>query len=402
MIDLHAHYPMHVVPDGDKLSLFRLLWARGGLSRLRAIVRALLVNLASLFLNYRTVLSGPRVRMKYLREGEVSVALSVLYSFFDELDVLDGARPKPPYLARLEGQLKDVTDYVTERHPDDAVIARNPRDLKQARDDEKIALIHCVEGGFHLGADPGSVDAAVRKLAGLGVVYITLAHLIWREVGTNAPALPFLSEEGYRRWFPQPDEGLSELGEAAVRAMVRERVLIDVSHMSELALDDTFALLKDLDPPGDAPIPVIASHAGYRLGEQEYMLPPKRLKQIAARGGVVGLIFAEHQLADGLPARQRAALRLPGETSRRRFKRSFRVLCRHIDGIRDATGSHAFTAIGSDLDGFIKPTLPGLDDMRDMKRLKAALLKRYGEDDAERISSGNALRLLESYWRGAP
>ena len=84
---------------------------------------------------------------------------------------------------------------------------------------------------------------------------------------------------------------------------------------------------------------------------------------------------------------------------RRRFARSFEVLCCHIDHIRDATGSHRFTAIGSDLDGFIKPTLGGLEDMRDMASLEEALLKRYGHD-GELICSGNALRVLNAYWHG--
>ena len=61
----------------------------------------------------------------------------------------------------------------------------------------------------------------------------------------------------------------------------------------------------------------------------------------------------------------------PFERTVSRFEESFEVLSRHIDCIRDATGSHRHTAIGSDLDGFIKPTLPGLEDMRDMTWLDA-------------------------------
>ena len=55
-------------------------------------------------------------------------------------------------------------------------------------------------------------------------------------------------------------------------------------------------------------------------------------------------------------------------------------------------------AIGSDIDGFIKPTLAGLATMADMKRLEAALIGRYGARDGELISSGNALRPMRSYW----
>jgi microsomal dipeptidase-like Zn-dependent dipeptidase len=331
-----------------------------------------------------------------MREGGVGVALSVLYSFFDEVDLSDGAHPEPGYPATIARQLATVEGEVRRDHRGEAAVARNPAELVAAIEADRVALVHCVEGGFHLGATPGQVDRSVTRLAQRGVAYITLAHLIWREVATNSPALPFLTEEQYHRYLPQPDVGLSDLGRAAVEAMTRERVLIDVAHMSERALDDTFGLLEA--KPGK--VPVFATHAGYRFGTQSYMLDRPVLERIAARDGVVGLIFAQHQLYDGLSA---GTLRRHGLRVRKgkRFDESFEVLCHHIDCIGDATGSHRHTAIGSDFDGFIKPTLAGLQDMRDMERLEERLRERYGDEDAERICSGNALRLLTSYWRGA-
>jgi microsomal dipeptidase-like Zn-dependent dipeptidase len=167
--------------------------------------------------------------------------------------------------------------------------------------------------------------------------------------------------------------------------------------MSERSLADTFALLDRLDP--ERSVPVLATHAGYRFGSQEYMLRAETLRTIAERNGVVGLIFAQHQLNDGVPG---PGARGPGSRvgKRRRSERSFEVLCRHIDRIREETGSHRHTAIGSDLDGFIKPTLAGLEDMRDMAGLERALRERYGEEDGELICSGNSLRVLASFWGG--
>jgi microsomal dipeptidase-like Zn-dependent dipeptidase len=397
IVDLHAHYPMHLVPHA-RVRLLRLLRSRGERRRLRDRLRALLVGLASLFANYRSLFSGPRVHMSYMRAGGVGVALSVLYSFFDEVDVGKGPQPRPGYLESITGQVKVVERHVADHHADDAVVVRNPRELDAAQRAGKLALVHCVEGGFHLGPAPVEVEQAVRRLADLGVAYITLAHLIWRGVATDAPALPFLTDEEYRRWLPQPDEGLSELGRAAVEAMVREGVLIDVSHMSERSLDDTFALLDRLDP--ERSVPVVATHAGYRFGSQEYMLSAETLRRIAERDGVVGLIFAQHQLGDGLDIGARRPLGLPIPRPPR-FGDSFAILCRHIDRIHEVTGSHRHTAIGSDLDGFIKPTLAGLEDMRDMTGLERALREHYGEADGDLICSGNGLRLLTSYWRGS-
>ena len=82
---------------------------------------------------------------------------------------------------------------------------------------------------------------------------MTLAHLFYRRIATNAPALPMLSDALYNRIFCQPrGVGLTELGEAAVRAMYEHRVLVDVSHMRAEALRDTFSLLDRLDDESGA------------------------------------------------------------------------------------------------------------------------------------------------------
>ena len=103
---------------------------------------------------------------------------------------------------------------------------------------------------------------------------MTIAHLFWRRVAANAPAIPFLPDAIYNRIFPQEaGVGLTELGEAVVRALYRERMLIDLSHMRPDSVEETFALLDRLDQEsGAAPAdhPVISSHAGYRFGPQVY------------------------------------------------------------------------------------------------------------------------------------
>jgi microsomal dipeptidase-like Zn-dependent dipeptidase len=45
-------------------------------------------------------------------------------------------------------------------------------------------------------------------------------------------------------------------------------------------------------------------------------------------------------------------------------------------------------------DGYIKPALPGLEHLGRMRDLQAALTDRYGAQDAEKIASANALRVL--------
>jgi membrane dipeptidase len=398
IVDLHAHYPMHLIPEG-KVSLWRLLVSGTERRRLRDRIRALLIGVASKYRNYATKRSGPRVRVEYMNQGGVGVALSVLYSFFDEIDVLGGRQPKPDYVDTVEAQLETVRTDIEENHAADAFIATEPGALSAAGNG-KVALVHCVEGGFHLGRTPDQVKEAVKRLADRGVAYITLAHLIWRGVATDAPALPFMTDEEYRRWLPQPEEGLSDLGRAAVEAMVERRVLIDLAHMSERSLHDTFELLDHLERRHSVSIPVLATHAGYRFGTQEYMLSEDTIREIANRDGVIGLIFARHQLEDGPPP-VRPTPR-PRLTKKRRFEASFATLCAHIDEIAKIADSHRHIAIGSDFDGFIKPTLGGMHDMRDMARLEERLESHYGNTIARSICSENALRPLTTYWGGAP
>ena len=368
--------------------------ASGGLGPV--IARALHARGAHVVLSGRrrealeSLSSGPRVTVAKLREGRVGVALSVLYSPFDEMDLAlrYGSPPEARYFHTLVRQLDSVEAEVAANHAGQAVVARNPAELDAAIASGTVALVHCVEGAFHVGATPAAMEEGVERLAARGMAYLTIAHLFWRSVATNAPAIPFLPDPVYRLLFPQPDVGLAELGRAAVRACVRERVLVDVSHMTAQALRDTLALLDQLDPAGE--VPLIASHVGYRFGRQEYNLTADDIAAIARRGGVVGVILSEHQAADGLRRRRTKT-----------FEQSFDIVCRHLDRIREITGSHEHSAIGSDLDGFIKPTLAGLADEACMARLEDALVARYGAGDAALITSGNVLRLLRGYWRGA-
>ncbi len=181
----------------------------------------------------------------------------------------------------------------------------------------------------------------MRELANCGVAYITLAHLFWRDVAADAPALPFLPDRVYRVLFPQRGEPLSELGTAAVEAMLEHRVLIDISHMSARARTATLDLMDARDPARR--VPVLATHEACRhrrpLRRREYNLPD------------------------------------------------------------DVTHSYDHIGIGSDLDGWIKPALTGLEHLGHMARLQAGLQERYGAAAAQKICSGNARRVLMQGWR---
>jgi microsomal dipeptidase-like Zn-dependent dipeptidase len=378
--DLHCHYPMHLLPEdrhphGVSEGFFRRLK-----DEFDASVEGLIARVA----NDAGWDSGWRVDLDGLIEGGAHLICSVLYWPPDEFDFdrSYGSPPGPGYFSDLQAQLQFVEHNLQALDPTGSrhVVVKQAADLD---DPQRPAFVHCVEGGFHLGPDEDTIDGNVQWLAQQGVIYITLAHLFFRGVATNAPAIPALSDSEYGQIFPEdPNLGLTSLGQAAVRAMYRHKVLVDISHMSEKAITDTFELIESLDQASAAdPLdyPVIATHVGMRSADpdtQVYNLSADTARRIQQRGGLIGLIMAQHQLGTtDNPAQSRA------------------VLERHVDAIGALGNGHGSSAIGTDLDGFIKPTLSGIERAADLQELESWVRAAY-PDDADAILHDNAARVV--------
>lgn len=312
------------------------------------------------------------------------------------LDELPGSPPREAYFQDLLFQLERVENDVLALS-DWASVAHNYDELTKARKAGKIVVIHCVEGGFQLGGSEKSIERHVALLAERGVAYVTLAHLLFRRIATNAPGIPFLSDGMYRILAPQPSEGLTELGRAAVRAMFCNGILIDVTHMSEPAIAETLCLLEQLEEKYavTTPVPVLATHIACRFGTYEYNLSDATICEIGKRNGLMGVIFCDHWMHDGPSRHDPRGERETFERVQENIERIASVIAKVKE---PAQSSHKCTAIGSDLDGFIKPMLRGLEDMAGMWNLENWLRTEYGAA-ADLILSENALRVLKSAWR---
>ena len=386
LADLHAHYPMHVIRGVEPGTTLAQMRRVSGRSRAQDKLRALVLKVLSRVMSDPGLKTGPRIGDAYLQQGGVKLVFSVLYRPFEEMDLSRPytAPPASEYFAALLEDLDAVERHVAQQDPAVIRVVHDRAELDQCIADDAIAIVHCVEGGFHLGDGAAEIAANVKTLADRGVAYITLAHLFFRQVATNAPALPFLPDRIYDLLFPQKaGVALTERGEAAVRAMVEHGVIVDLAHMRPDAIAETLALLDQLDPAGG--VPVISSHAGYRFGGQTYMHDEATVREIARRGGVIGLIMAQHQLNDGVRKRETKQL-----------AESLVVIRRHIDEIARIAG-HRHIALGTDFDGFIKPTMGGLEDMRAMKDLERELTRLYPQHAAG-ICHDNALRVLRAAW----
>ena len=129
-------------------------------------------------------------------------------------------------------------------------------------------------------------------------------------------------------------------------------------------------------------MPVLASHVGVaRLRNDPYNLSDDELREIAASGGVIGVIFMTYWLSPDKPAN------------------GLEVIWQTMEHIHAVTGSWDHVMLGTDFDGFTDPP----DDVRDASELPKVtqmLLDRgVPEDDVMKILGGNAMRVLEAGWR---
>jgi len=385
--DMHAHYPMRVIDGVDPDTAAKQMRKKGG-ATFGDRVRALVLRVANKIGNFPSWDGSYRITPEALRAGGVGLAMSVLLGPFEEMDLSKpyAAPPDSTYFPKLLEALEAVEREVATHPHDQLRLVHNRAELDECIAADATALVHAVEGGCLLGDSDEEIEANCAELARRGVGYVTVAHLFFRQVATNANALPFLPDSLYDLVFPQRDKDrLTPRGEALVRGLVRNRILIDLSHMDPPGIQETIALLDEIDPAAE--MPVISTHAGYRFGKQQYMCDEETLLQIKRRKGVVGLIMAQHQLNDGIRKKDTTML-----------DESLEVICKHIDKIAEITNNYEHIGLGTDFDGFIKPTMSGLETPAELPLLEQALQARYGKENVERMMWRNALGVLQRVW----
>lgn len=165
-------------------------------------------------------------------------------------------------------------------------------------------------------------------------------------------------------------QGLTAAGREVVERVHAAGAFVDVSHSSDPTVADVLALART------AHVPVVATHSNARaLARHSRNLTDEQLRAIADTGGVIGINFHTPYLAVDHAA-------------------TLDDVVRHIQHVGRVAGMEA-VALGSDFEGGIAEP-PGLEDVRGLPRLAAALLRAgLGRDDVERVFSRNALRVLD-------
>ncbi len=164
--------------------------------------------------------------------------------------------------------------------------------------------------------------------------------------------------------FHKSDKGLTDQGRAYVRSAEENNILIDVSHLSEVAFWDLIKMTH---------APILASHSNCRkVWDHSRNLTDDQLRAIRDTGGVVGLNL------------YRAFL---GEDA------DFDTLRRHLDHMLEIVGSDHI-CLGGDLDGC--DVLPkGFTDLSSYADLHSYFMsKGYDSLLLDRIFYGNLDRLI--------
>lgn len=276
---------------------------------------------------------------------------------------------------RLE-EMMMALEWEADRSPECVSVARSPAELRHARREGRLALVHGVEGAHVLEGDPSRVD----DLAAAGVATMTLAHLYPNGAVTGVDAVPDYPLVRTLSRFRFGDGGttpLTDLGRDVVRRMTRIGMIVDVAHAAPAARRE---ILDEVDGRR----PVVASHVGLRaLHDRRYNLTDREVRRIAETGGAVGVILMPFWLT----GRRGNGLEAVWQTVRR---------------IGELTGGWEHVMIGSDLDGFTRPPREVPDAGR-MGRLTRLFLDRgVTARGVRRIMGGNARRVLETGWGRRP
>lgn len=230
-------------------------------------------------------------------------------------------------------------------------IVRTAAEARCAHAEKMVYAFLGVEGMESIDTDLSQID----RYADLGV---RMAMLTWNEENLLATGAG-----------GDPQQGLTALGKAAVKRMLKRNILPDVSHLNDAGFWD---LLKLTDGP------VIASHSNCRaLCDVRRNLTDDQLRAIRDTGGTVGL-NVYHAFVHADPSMQTAAM-----------------LAHHAAHMADVMGTEHITC-GFDFCEYMGSD--GVEGMENCSHIQNLFfeLERIGFSAQERaaIARENLLRIL--------
>ncbi len=178
--------------------------------------------------------------------------------------------------------------------------------------------------------------------------------------------------------------GFSDRGRELLREMEQLGMILDLTHLTDEALTESFDRYSG---------PMWASHCNCRtLVPAQRQLSDEHIKLLAARNGVVGVVFDAWMMVPNW---------VRGESTPQSTQLKVEAIIEHIDHICQITGSAKHVGIGSDLDGgYGTEQCPSdLDSIEKLQMIVSLLEARgYEREDLEGIMHGNWIEFLNTHW----
>jgi membrane dipeptidase len=289
----------------------------------------------------------------------------------------------------------DAVRETVRKNPNDLLLATSAADIREAKNQHKIAVLMGVEGGHMMGNDL----SVLRTFAELGVRYMTLTHMDnneWADSSTDKPA----------------HNGLTDFGKDVIREMNRLGIIVDIAHVSDKTFYDALETSK---------APIFSSHSSCRaICQAPRNMTDDMIRDLAKHGGVIQINYhvgflsqefrdfekahpeVEKEITEEVKKRcgENEACKLTtGDQVVRDFmqagklpKVDWTAIVDHIDhAVKIAGADHV--GLGSDFDGAVMPL--GMQDVSHIPQITDALLKKgYSESDIRKILGENTLRVL--------
>jgi membrane dipeptidase len=283
--------------------------------------------------------------------------------------------------ARMQLEQIDIARRMIEAYPEALVFATRAADIEAAHRAGKIASFLGMENGRALENSLG----ALRAYYDLGVRYLTLTHgrnTDWADSATDEP------KHG----------GLTPFGREVVREMNRLGMLVDISHVSPMVMNQALDVSE---------APVIFSHSSAKaLTDHPRNVPDDVLVRMRKNGGVVMVtfvpFFVSQKAAEWARPIERKMLGATTTEEMHRLvveqtalfgpppKATLAQVADHIEHVAKVAGVD-HVGIGSDFDGDGGPV--GLEDVSRYPYLFAELIRRGWKDaDLAKLAGGNLIR----------
>ena len=157
-------------------------------------------------------------------------------------------------------------------YPNKIRLALSPSDIKKAKEDGLMSAAIGIENGYIIGNDIN----LIKEFYDLGARYITLAHIGHNQISDSSIPKKSLNDS-YKK-----HGGISLFGKQVISKMNELGIMIDISHISDMAAIQVIKLSKT---------PVIASHSAVKaIANHPRNLSDDLIKQIAQKNGVIQVV----------------------------------------------------------------------------------------------------------------